>query len=1342
VQPTTLIGERFEIVRLAGSGGMGEVYCARDGLSGEQVAVKVLAGGRAAEQARFVREAEVLAGLRHPGIVRYIAHGTASAGRLYLAMEWLEGEDLGARLAREPLSVADAVTVVRTAAEALAIAHARGIVHRDVKPANIFLVGGSIEHAKVLDFGIAHLGRHVPSQTATGVVLGTPEYMAPEQARGDREITARADVFALGAVLFECVTGRSAFSGAHVAAVLAKILLEEPPLLSEVCPGVPAALDALAARMLAKDPAERPADAAAVLEELAALGAVPRDPRRPDSVAPESLTRREQRLLSVIMITDPSASEPEAGSAVTLTFAEAAKAAAPLRAAAEACGARLEVLPGGSIMATITRAGLATDLAARAARCALELRAFAPDSLMAVATGRAEMAGRLPAGDVIDRAVRMIYARRGDELSDEPTHPPVSVAALLMKGADPDALGARIALDDVTAGLLGARFDVVGNETGLLLRGEREILDVPRTVLGRAIACVGRDREIALLEGMFIECVEEETARAVILSGPPGIGKSRVRQELLDRIARRGGAEVWVGRGDAMAAGSAFAVIGQALRSACGIQAAEPLATRQRKLRARVARHVASADVQRVAEFLGEVAGVPFADEDSVQLRAARRDPLLLGDQVRRAWEELLDAECRAQPVVLVLEDMQWGDLPSVRLVEAALGRADGLSLFVIAVGRPEMHKQFPDIWTHAALHAMNFGPLAKRASERLARQVLGDGASDADVADLVVRAGGNPLYIEELARAAGTPREGALPETVLAMVAARLEGFEAEARRILRAASLFGQTFWHGGVVLLLGGAQHATQSREWLQELETREVLCRRAECRFPNEVEYEFRHALLREAAYAMLTEGDRALGHRLAGRWLERAGETDAMALAGHFERGQMPAAAARAYLRAAEDALHGNDFEAALARVRRGLASLADAAAAGHDAETVEFHRGLPAPERASRTNKGPLLLLEAEVHRWRGEFADAERCAHEALEVLPPGGEAWFRAGAEGVLASGRLGRMAPMVEVAERLGAAGVEGPGAEGKILSLARAITQLVSAGRYDLADRMLAQIDAGPAVTDPAVLARVADARARRVIVLGDLGGFLRLKEAALASAERAGDVRMACNARISVGFAWLELGAYANAERALAAALDGAARLGLSGVIPAAKQNLGVALAGLGRLDEARAVEQEAIDAFRAQSHRRMESVSHVYLSSMLARDGDLEGAEREAALAVETAPAPPLRAHALAALAQVLLSRGRDGALAAAAEAKATLDELGAVEEGESLVRLAYAEAARAAGDRGAAAAIRSARDHLLARAAKIADAELRRSFLDNVPENARTLALAGTLDVAQSEYS
>src|SRR5262245_41155887 len=129
----SMIAARFELERLVGSGGMGDVYCARDKSTGAQVAVKQLHGRRAIDVARFEREAEVLAELHHPNIVRYVAHGTGDGGRPYLAMEWLSGEDLGTRLSRMALTLDETITLMRCAAEALAAVHQRGIIHRDLK---------------------------------------------------------------------------------------------------------------------------------------------------------------------------------------------------------------------------------------------------------------------------------------------------------------------------------------------------------------------------------------------------------------------------------------------------------------------------------------------------------------------------------------------------------------------------------------------------------------------------------------------------------------------------------------------------------------------------------------------------------------------------------------------------------------------------------------------------------------------------------------------------------------------------------------------------------------------------------------------------------------------------------------------------------------------------------------------------------------------------------------------------------------------------------------------------------------------------------------------------------
>src|SRR5690606_29722633 len=142
-----------------------------------------------------------------------VAHGETLAGDVYLAMEWLEGEDLGSTLACTRLSVAESVALARRVADALGAAHARGIVHRDVKPENIFLEHRRIERAEVLDVGLARLAQGGPALTRTGLTVGTPAYMSPEQAVADGHVSARADVFSLGCVLFQCLTGRVPFRG-------------------------------------------------------------------------------------------------------------------------------------------------------------------------------------------------------------------------------------------------------------------------------------------------------------------------------------------------------------------------------------------------------------------------------------------------------------------------------------------------------------------------------------------------------------------------------------------------------------------------------------------------------------------------------------------------------------------------------------------------------------------------------------------------------------------------------------------------------------------------------------------------------------------------------------------------------------------------------------------------------------------------------------------------------------------------------------------------------------------------------------------------------------------------
>ncbi len=606
LSPGALVADRFEVEAVAGHGGMGDVYRARDRHTAETVALKVLRVSDRESATRFSREATLLAGLRHPAIVRYVAHGEAEESAPFLAMEWIDGEDLGARLARGAIGAAAGAALVRRVAEGLAAAHARGIVHRDVKPENVFLPGGDLERAKILDFGIARCAVVTTLVTAPGLAVGTPGFMAPEQVRGQGDIDVRADVFALGCLLYLCVTGRLPFEGHNLMAILAKILFADPPRAGELCEEVSGPLDDLLASMLSKDPSDRPADAAAVAAAITLALAPGASPAwRPRVLPAPSLTVGERRMTSLVVIA-PIALSPHDVATVrvmtegeTLRSVEPDQARARMRAEASAFGGRLELLRDGSIVVLFEGGGAATNQAARAASCALALAALSPTARLALATGRAELGGRLPVGAVIDRASQLVASAGPGE----------------------------IRVDAVTAGLVELRFAIDKAEAGdLSLRARREPR-ASRLLLGKPTPCVGREREIGSLLATFAACVEDPAARAVLVTAPAGSGKSRLGHELLRRIEEeRGGAvSVWTAHGDPVRAGSAFTLAAEMLRRAAGLLDGEPPEVRREKLLARAGRHLAPAVARRVAAFLGEVCGAADPSSDLVELRSRPR---------------------------------------------------------------------------------------------------------------------------------------------------------------------------------------------------------------------------------------------------------------------------------------------------------------------------------------------------------------------------------------------------------------------------------------------------------------------------------------------------------------------------------------------------------------------------------------------------------------------------------------------------------------------------------------------------------------------------------------------
>jgi len=302
-----VLAERYRVERELGTGGMATVYLAEDVRHHRKVALKVLHPELSAVLGpeRFLKEIELTASLQHPHILPLFDSGEA-AGQLYYVMPFVDGETLRTRLERErQLPIAEAVRLATEVADALSYAHGRGVIHRDVKPENVLLQGG---HALVADFGIALAVQQAGGQrmTQTGLSLGTPQYMSPEQAMGDKAIDARSDIYALGAVTYEMLVGEPPFSGPTIQSIVAKVLTERPMALTAVRDTVPPGVESAVLTALAKLPADRFPSAA---EFAAALKADAAASARGAAVTPNPRTaaRRTNMLVAGLGLTTAAA---------------------------------------------------------------------------------------------------------------------------------------------------------------------------------------------------------------------------------------------------------------------------------------------------------------------------------------------------------------------------------------------------------------------------------------------------------------------------------------------------------------------------------------------------------------------------------------------------------------------------------------------------------------------------------------------------------------------------------------------------------------------------------------------------------------------------------------------------------------------------------------------------------------------------------------------------------------------------------------------------------------------------------------------------------------------------
>lgn len=465
----------YELVAPIARGGFGEVFEARDVRTGEAVALKVVATAAPEAAARFAREAHIAASLRHPGVVSVVAHGRLDHGASWIAMERLRGADLRARLARGTLPPRDAAAVALGACAGLAYAHGLGVVHRDVKPGNLFLCDDDPGRVKLLDFGLARRADE-DSLTASGALLGTLAYASPEQVRDARVVGPATDVWGLGVTLFESLAGRLPFHATHEAGLLYQIAFASPEPLGVAAPSAPRGLVALVERMMSRDPSARPSAAAAAeaLHGLLADGSL--EVAATDDAQgepPDDARSRERRLV---------------------------------------CVAYARTLDGGP-----TPREVAEEFRAWGAETVTHF-----DGAVEARFGVDRWQGDEPA-----RAVWVAWSLRRDGLSTAVA----TDADDAPRAARDGATASGVYLDENTAALVRDAF-AVGTASGGVARVEGVAALGPS---GRP--WVGRAAELALLVDAAQQAAESRRPAGAVVLAPRGVGKSRLAAEAARALA-------------------------------------------------------------------------------------------------------------------------------------------------------------------------------------------------------------------------------------------------------------------------------------------------------------------------------------------------------------------------------------------------------------------------------------------------------------------------------------------------------------------------------------------------------------------------------------------------------------------------------------------------------------------------------------------------------------------------------------------------------------------------------------------------------------------------------------
>ncbi|MEO8903486.1 MAG: TOMM system kinase/cyclase fusion protein [Polyangiaceae bacterium] len=954
---------RYQIVAKLGDGGFGDVYKASQLTTGQLVALKVMnasvpRGAASIDKrvSRFLREAELCAQLHHPNIVRLLDSGQTPSGELYMVFAFAPGDNLAELLAREgALSAREACHLMAQVLDALACAHAQGVVHRDLKPSNIMIVStGARRNAVVLDFGIGAVISGLVDEasvrlTGTGDVLGTPGYGAPEQWRGT-EPSPAADVFSWGLVFIETLTGLPVYGGRSAAELHYQLLSSDPVPLPRNLERHPLA-DVL--RLAThKDPTLRSLGAAGLLDALDRCDVRGVDPE-PESGA-RSHEYQSSRAASLLPTEATSGSDApltprpvgderrqvtaiccRLNSVTALSSAvdvedldEASRAAlAECAAVARRHGGSVVAALGNELLIYFGYPRAAEDDVFRAARAALAI----VDAMRSESETAAKRGVGLEIGVGAHTGLVSGDTREG--------------AITLLVGSTPQLAGQLASLAGIGAALSSAEFQRLVRSkfdtepralsssarlTGdfFQLLSERDsALPTPNAARG---PLVGREQEVALLLERW-QRMQSAGGQCCLITGEPGIGKSRLAREVRDQLPLDGYSFL-EGRCSPDTRNSVLFPVLALLARALGLEsvqaASEPDAARTRLEGLIGSYGLALSDTMPL--FL-PLLGLPLGESYvPLDVSPQRRKELTLG-----AITSVLTAMADSRPLLILLEDLHWADATTLELLGRMVVQVPSVPICLLLTARPEFAPSF----VTTGMLQLPLNRLSRPQIDSMVRGLLGHKQLPTAMLERVAsRTDGIPLFVEEFTRMmlesglllehedhfelSEQPSGVEIPGTLRGLLTARIDRLE-RARETAQVAAALGREFSLD--VLLAAGPNGPAAVLEDLEKLTAAGLILRKRRAKDSVGV---FKHALIRDAAYDSLSKSARQRTHaRIAAVLEERfpdsvKGRPDLLAL--HHAAAEQKREAIGYAQRAGEQSLQASAFPEAIAHVTNAV----------------------------------------------------------------------------------------------------------------------------------------------------------------------------------------------------------------------------------------------------------------------------------------------------------------------------------------------------------------------------------------------------------------------------------